>query len=149
MTNTEYTLELYQWHKSLGVIFSMLIGIRVYWSLKYPWQSSTTLNRNEALARNVIHHLLLIFLIAMPITGLLSSAYSGWSVHLFDLVIIPKNISAAGEVEPFNTTIYETAKLLHRIMAYIFTVLIFLHVAAVLKHHFIDKDNTLIRMLND
>ena len=37
--------------------------------------------------------------------------------------------------------------LCHEIMAYTLIVLIFLHVAGALKHHFIDKDVVLRRML--
>ena len=83
----------------------------------------------------------------MPVTGLLSSAYSSWSVHFFDFTIVPKNINSLGKVEPFNVDIYETVKFLHRIFAYSFTILISLHVFAVLKHHFINKDQTLLEML--
>ena len=147
MTKTEFSLPVYQWHKSLGVIFFLLIGIRLYWSIKHPWPSSFVGNKNEKLARAVTHGLLLFLLIAMPVTGLLSSGFSGWSVHLFDLIIIPVNINSAGEVEPFNASVYETFKLIHRWLAYIFLALIISHIGVVLKHHFIDKDDVLKNML--
>jgi len=83
----------------------------------------------------------------MPITGLLNSGFSGFSVHFFDLILIPENTDAAGNNEPFNITIYETAKLVHKLLAYFFTLLIFLHIVAALKHHFVNKDNTLRNML--
>lgn len=148
MKNTEYSLVLFQWHKSLGVIFSALIGIRIYWSIRHPWKSPFVGNKYETLARSSAHTLLLVSLIAMPVTGLLSSGYSGYSVHLFDLIIIPENINQAGEVEPFNATFYKIAKISHKVLAYSFTALILLHIAAVLKHHFINKDRTLLKMLN-
>ena len=147
MTKTEFYLPVYQWHKSLGVIFFLLIWIRLYRSIKHPWQSSFVGNKNEKLARGISHGLLLFMLIAMPVTGLLNSGFSGWSVHLFDLIIIPENFNSAGEVEPFNATIYETFKLLHRWLAYIFLAFIILHIVVVLKHHFIDKDDVLKHML--
>lgn len=58
------------------------------------------------------------------------------------------NINSAGEVEPFNADLYEMAKLSHKVSAYFFAALISLHIVAVLKHHFVDRDRTLIRMLN-
>ena len=149
MTKTEYSLTLYQWHKSLGVIFSLLIGLRLYWRFKHPWTSSPLENKYESLARRGIHSVLILLLFAMPVMGLLSSAYSGFSVHLFDLIIIPQNINASGEVEPFNENIYQFAKLSHRVLAYIFMGLIFMHLAAVFKHHFVNKDRTLINMLRE
>lgn len=148
MKSIEFSLVLFQWHKSLGVIFSALIGIRIYWSIRHPWKSSFVGNKFEVFARSNTHTLLLVLLIAMPVTGLLSSAYSGFSVHLFDLIIVPENINAVGEVEPFNTAIYKAAKISHKVLAYTFATLIFLHILAVLKHHFIDKDRTLLKMLN-
>lgn len=147
MTKTEFSLPIYQWHKSLGVIFFLIIGIRLYWSIKHPWQSSFVGTKYTRLARGVTHGLLLFMLIAMPVTGLLNSGFSGYSVHLFDLIIIPENFNSAGEVEPFNAYIYETFKLLHRWLAYIFLALIILHIVVVLKHHFIDKDDVLKNML--
>lgn len=147
MTKTEFSLPVYNWHKSLGVIFFLLIGIRVYWSIKHPWKSSFVGNKKEKFARGVSHWSLLFMLIAMPVLGLLSSGYSGWSVHIFDLVIIPENFNSAGEVEPFNAYIYETSKLLHRWLAYIFLAIIILHIGVVLKHHLIDKDDVLKNML--
>lgn len=147
MTHTEYNSDLFTWHKSLGVIFSLTIGMRIYWATRFPWKSSTKLNKYEGFARTNIHRSLIILFILMPVTGLLSSAYSGWSVHFFELTIVPKNINSLGKVEPFNAKVYETVKFLHKILAYCFTTLISLHVIAVLKHHFINKDRTLLEML--
>ena len=148
MTSTEFWLPLYNLHKSLGVVFSLLIGFRLYWSIRYPWQSSFVGNKYESLARRTTHGLLLGLLIVMPVSGLLSSGYSGWSVHVFDFVIIPVNFNSAGEVEPYDTGIYQMAKASHKVLAYTFVTLISLHIAAVLKHHFNDKDSILTKMLN-
>ncbi len=147
MTNTPYSDGLYTWHKSLGVILSATIGIRIYWSIRHPWQSSTSLGKIESWARKVTHRLLVFLLFAMPASGLTSSAFSGWSVHVFNFTIVPKNLNAEGEVEAFSVTIYEAAKLTHEVLGYLFSTLILLHVAAVLKHHFLNKDQTLLEML--
>lgn len=146
MTSSDYSPAMYFWHKSLGVIFFATIGIRLYWSIRRPWPSSPQGTWFEWLARSV-HKLLFILLMAMPLTGFLSSAFSGYSVHLFGLVIVPQNINNLGETEAFNDAVYETAKWLHRVMAYIFSVFISLHILAVLKHHFIDRDGALRKML--
>jgi|TARA_B110000116_G_C16783995_1_gene559866 cytochrome b561 len=60
---------------------------------------------------------------------------------------MPKNIHAAGETATFNTEDYETAKWLHRMLAYLCSALVALHITAALKHHFVDKDNSLRKML--
>ena len=147
MTNTEYSPYLYQMHKSLGVIFSLLIGIRLYWRIRHPWKSSAVENKYERIVRGVAHWLLMLLFFVMPILGLMCSGFSGFGVYLFNMEIIPQNINLEGDVEPFNINFYEMGKLLHKLLAKIFAALIFLHIIAVLKHHFIDKDITLKRML--
>ena len=94
-----------------------------------------------------VHALLLVLLMAMPLTGLLSSAFSGYGVHLFGWIIVPQNVDVLGETEAFNTEVYETEKWLHRMLAYLFSALVALHIMAALKHHFVDKDNSLCKML--
>lgn len=147
MANSQYSGGLYYWHKSLGVIFLAAVGIRVYWSLTQPWQSAAAGAKHEWLA-HWAHRLLLLLLLAMPLTGFLSSAFSGFSVHLFGWVIVPQNINAVGQTEPFSALTYETAKALHEIFGYLFTGIIVLHIAAALKHHFIDRDSVLGKMLS-
>jgi len=78
----------------------------------------------------------------MPKAGLLNSSFRG-SVHLFDFIIITENITVARHNEPFSCDIYETAKHIHYILAYVFTVFIFIYVVATLIRHIIDKGNPL------
>lgn len=146
MKNTEFSLTVYEWHKSLGVIFSMLIGIRLYWRIKNPWQSSAVGQKYEGLVFGM-HTLLLSLLIMVPLMGMINSAFSGYSLHLFDYIIVPKNFDAAGNIVAFNESIYKTAVYIHKLLAYTLTGLILLHVSAALKHHFINKDMTLTKML--
>ena len=61
--------------------------------------------------------------------------------------MMPENIHSVGETATFNTEVYETAKWLHRMLAYLLSALVALHILAVLKHHFVDKDNSLRKML--
>ena len=76
------------------------------------------------------------------------SALSGFGIHLFGTFIVPENFDIAGQITPINDTIYQSAKSLHNIFAYAFSIVITGHIAAALKHHFIIKDNTLKRMLS-
>jgi cytochrome b561 len=146
MTNSEYSLETYEVHKSLGVIFFILMGIRLYWRVRHPWQSLATQGKYGILV-HYSHVFLLGLLCAMPITGLLSSGFSGWGIYLFDWELLPQHFDADGIVAPVHGGAYKAAKFLHMVFAYSFTGLILIHISAVLKHHFFDRDDTLIRML--
>lgn len=146
MTNTAYDLATYQLHKSLGVLLFVIVLVRLYMSGKYPWHSSAAGSQRAGMV-NAVHLALLGLMVAMPVTGLMSSGFSGFSVHLFDLIIVPENFDASGDIAPFHAGVYQTAKLLHRLIGYAFALLVCGHVLAALKHHFLDGDATLTRML--
>jgi cytochrome b561 len=146
MKNNTYNPDLYQLHKSLGVLFYVLIAGRLVWRLKHPWQSSALGTSKEALVRYV-HLALISLMILMPTTGFLVSSFSGFGIHLFGFFIVPEYFDAQGQISPPNDLIYNASKVLHNVFACSFVVIITLHVLAALKHHFIDKDDTLKRML--
>ncbi|MEW6989652.1 cytochrome b [Colwelliaceae bacterium 6441] len=142
-----HDLALYPLHKSLGVIAFVFILFRLYARLKNPWQSSSLGSSQEKLV-HIVHWLLLGLLLLMPISGMLNSGFGGYGISLFGLEIIPSNFDPSGKVIAFNGAIANLGKRLHEINGYIFSAFILLHVGAALKHHFIDKDDTLNRMLN-
>lgn len=146
MKSTEYNLPTFQLHKSLGLTFFGLIFIRIYTTIKYPWQTSAIRPGSNNIAGKV-HLALLALMIIVPTSGLLSSGFSGYSVHLFDFVIVPQNLDAAGNNVPFNAVVYGLSKGLHWVSAYALAALVFLHILAALKHHLINKDTVLVRML--
>lgn len=146
MKSPEYSLPTFQLHKSLGLVFFGLLFIRIYTTIKYPWRTSAIDPGSKNIAGKV-HLALLALMIVVPASGLLSSGFSGYSVHLFELVIVPQNLDAAGNSVPFHAVVYGFAKRLHWISAYALAALVCLHVLAALKHHLIDKDAVLVRML--
>lgn len=147
MTRTDFSPFLYQMHKSLGVIFCLLMGIRLYWQIRHPWKLAFLENKFERVIRNVTHWSLMILFFVMPLLGLMCSGFSGFGIHFINIEIIPENMNLEGAIVPFNSDLYEVSKFLHKLLAKLFIALIFLHIVAVLKHHFINKDSTLIKML--
>ncbi len=82
-----------------------------------------------------------IMLLVMPLAGWASSSAAGREVVWFGLFKWPLLPIGGGR---------DTARDLmdlHRAGARVLYVLIFLHVARALKHHFIDRDNILHRMI--
>ncbi|MDP2562660.1 cytochrome b [Psychrobium sp. 1_MG-2023] len=147
MKNTDYSATLYQLHKAFGVVFLSIISLRYYWRIKHPW-SSVEQGTGQSKIANRVHWLLLTLMGLMPITGFLLSALSGFGIHVLGLSIVPQNMDVAGNIVPFHEATYQLSKQLHSIFAYSFAGLISLHITAALKHHFIDKDATLSRMLS-
>jgi len=148
MKNTSYTPELYQLHKSLGVLLCLLIIGRLFWRSKHVWQSSA-LEISKASLVHFFHLVLITLMILMPVTGLMVSTFSGFGIHQFGTFIVPEFFDVEGKITPLNSYIYPLSKELHNIFAYTFSLLIISHILIALKHHYIDKDVTLIRMLSN
>ncbi len=146
MTYNEYFSTLYYQHKSFGVIVAALILVRLIWRFKFPWQSSAIGTPNEKLVSGV-HKVIVLMMVVMPISGLMLSGFGGYSLHLFDWVIVPKNFNEAGDIVAYNSVFYEIGTMLHEIVGYTLSFFILLHTLASFKHHFVEKDNTLKRML--
>jgi len=78
--------------------------------------------------------------IVLPLTGWLMTSAAGYTVSFFGLFIIPAPISANEQAKALFGTLHEG-------FAYALIVAIIIHILAALKHHFIDKDDILRRML--
>lgn len=133
--------ELYGMHKAFGVTVFMLIILRILWRL-----TNSTVKAAEGvpailqLAAKAGHLLLYVFMLTMPISGVLMSRFGGYDISVFNIFTIPaaaeKNMELAGL---FHST--------HGYAAWGFVILIVTHILAAFYHHFIRKDNTLIRMI--
>ncbi|MCB5190504.1 cytochrome b [Methylobacillus arboreus] len=125
-------------HKSIGFTVFLLVGLRLYWRLMHqPPALSQSLKRWEKVLAHGTHHLLYLMMVLMPATGLLTTLYSKYGLHWFAVPVLP------GLDEPGLRDFFVAA---HEISAIVLTVLIGLHVAAALKHQFIDKDGIMKRM---
>lgn len=127
-------------HKSVGLILLALTIMRVIWRLMNPEPNSLSNNVLENKAAKYTHKALYISLFIILISGYLISTADGRGIEVFDWVIVP----SLGEL--FNEQ-EDIAGLLHQYTAYFIIVLALIHGLAALKHHFINRDNTLTRML--
>lgn len=135
--------DLYQWHKSFGFVVLALTILRIGARAQRPRPSFPPDMRSleVALAR-ATHALFYVLLIVLPLLGwvMVSAASLPVPTRLFDLIPIPHLMAP-------NEAVYEAARLAHRFAAWSLAALILLHAAAALKHHFVDGDATLRRML--
>lgn len=125
-------------HKSIGFTVLLLVALRLYWRLMHrPPALPASMKRWEKVVAHGTHHLLYLMMVLMPLTGLLTTLYSKYGLHWFSVPVLP------GLDNPGWRDFFVDA---HGFSASILIVLIGLHIAAALKHQFIDKDNTLKRM---
>lgn len=133
-------LKLFRWHKEFGVLILMLVIIRLAWRLSNAVPSLASLPLWEKLAARSAHWVFYGLLFALPISGWLLSSASGIPVSFFGLFILPDLISPNEEMRLLLVEAHEW-------LAYFLIAVLCVHIAASLKHHFIDKDDILRRML--
>jgi cytochrome b561 len=128
-------------HKSVGITILGLAILRLLWRLFGTTPAlPTTTARWQGIAAHVSHFLLYALLIVIPILGWLMSSARNFPVSWFGLVTLPDFI------EPSKAA-YEALHDAHEAAAKTLFVIALVHIAAALKHHFIDRDNVLRRML--
>lgn len=134
--------SLYDLHKSFGICVLTATFLRVLWhvyskkpalvdSMK-PW---------EKLAANAGHLFLYVCLFGMPLSGWLMSSAYGRSVKVFGFGPLPDLVAKD------ESGLAPKLSGVHEYLAWALIAMILLHAGAALKHHFIDKDVTLKRML--
>ncbi|MFZ4761465.1 MAG: cytochrome b [Alphaproteobacteria bacterium] len=136
--------QLYQWHKSLGVLLLSLFFVRlmVRFVARKP-ALSIRMKPLEKKAANLVHGLLYAIMLLLPLSGwvMVSSSPYGLPTIVFGVFEWPHIPKIAA-----NLAIEHRAKEAHEILANFFMVLIALHIGAVLKHWLVDKENLLPRM---
>jgi cytochrome b561 len=134
-------LEALAWHKSFGMTVLMLAVLRLAWRLVNPTPELTTETKPWERALAKISHLLLYALIfAMPLTGWMMSSAKNYPVSWFKLFQFPDLVA------PAEQTFHQMHDL-HHLLFKVLVGVALLHVAGALKHHFIDRNDVLKRML--
>ena len=140
----------YQLHKSIGLTILALVLIRLLWRWTHPPPPLPEHMPNwERFAANASHLFLYALMITMPLLGwaIVSSSPIGLPTIVFQTFEWP-HIPWLALLEPDDKKSYEGFfKTLHRIGGYTLLALIVIHVAAAIKHHLVDRDDVLARML--
>ena len=126
-------------HKSIGVTIFALILIRILWRITHrPPALLSSYKAWESKLASGAHHLLYLLMVALPLSGIIMAIYSKYGIKWFGLELI-KGLDNKDMRELF----YEA----HEIIGLIILLVIIVHIIGALKHKFIDKDDTLKRML--
>ncbi len=134
-------LRLYSWHKWAGVTIFALVFIRCLWRLTHGAPSlPVDMPRWQRIAAEASHYLLYALMIAIPLTGWLMSSAKGFQTVYFGVLPIPDLLDK-------NKELGETLALAHKALNFTMIGIVIVHAAAALKHHLIDKDDILQRML--
>lgn len=132
-------LKLYGWHKEFGLLVLALAMMRVTWRL-INITPSLNLPSFEKWAARIVHWAFYGFMFAMPLSGWAITSAAGLPPSFFGLFTLPNLVAP-------NEELRELFETMHEWIGYGLIATIVLHTAAALKHHFIDKDDTLRRMI--
>ncbi|MEM7763411.1 MAG: cytochrome b/b6 domain-containing protein [Pseudomonadota bacterium] len=127
-------------HKSVGMTILMVAVLRLVWRFRQGVPKlPSSMPGWQIKASHLSHWLLYGSLFLLPVTGWLMSSASAYSVSWFGVFTWPDLIAP-------DTSLKETLKMLHDLFAKILFVVAILHIAAALKHHWVDRDQVLTRM---
>ncbi len=138
-------LKLYNWHKWAGISILTLSAIRLLWRLSHKppaLPQSVTLGMPgwQVTAYHATHVAMYALFFIVPLIGWAYSSAAGFPIVLFGVLPLPDFVSA-------SKPLAEMIKPWHEYSAFALAGLVLLHVAAAVKHHFINKDGLLARML--
>lgn len=132
--------DLFLVHKSIGVTIFALVVLRLVWRATHPAPPLVgRFARWEAFLAKLNYVLLYFILIAMPISGFITSAASNHPVNYFGLFTLPSL--------PENKPLAHLAGEAHEAMAWVVYAAVALHILAVAWHVSVRRDGALNRML--
>lgn len=137
-------LKLINWHKWAGVAILLLSVVRLLWRLTHrppalPARIARAMPAWQHVAHHGTHHLMYLLFLAVPLLGWAYSSAKGFPIVWFGVLPLPDWV-------PVDEALAGTLKPLHGLAAWALIGLVALHVAAALKHQFVDRDGLLARM---
>lgn len=134
-------LHLYAWHKWAGVTAFVLLGFRLLWRLRHrPPALPATMPERMQRAAHWGHIMLYLLMVAIPLSGWLMSSVKGFQTVWFGVLPIPDLVGK-------DKALGELLANLHTALNLLLIAVLMGHVGAALKHHCVDKDDILTRML--
>lgn len=127
-------------HKSLGLILLALLVFRIFWRVTNIKPQELSGKKWEQQSAHFMHQGLYLFMLLLMVSGYLISTADGRAIVVFDLIDVPALPWAIDNQE-------DIAGVIHEYLAWLLMAMATGHALAAIKHHFINKDDGLIRML--
>lgn len=127
-------------HKSIGILLIGLLVMRIIWRLANPQPLALGHSRLEHVAAAIVHLAFYGLLIALAAAGYLFATAEGKAIDVFGWFGVPSVIA--------SKRLGDLAGVVHEWLAYTIIALAIVHILGAFKHHFIDRDDTLRRMVH-
>ncbi len=129
------------YHKWTGVTVFVLVALRLAWRAGHPAPPlPATMPEWQRLAAHASHFALYALMIAIPLVGWLQSSAAGVPVVWFSVIPLPAPLDK-------DKPLAEVLLSAHRYLNFGLLALIAVHAAAAIKHHLVERDDVLARML--
>lgn len=129
------------WHKSIGISLFVLLIIRLVLKLSNENPEPLATNKKWEITLAKITHLLFYFLLlAICTSGYFVATAKGAGIDVFSWFEIPAMMELSEKQTDLSGNI-------HEVTTHILVILFLLHTIAAIKHHFINHDRTLTRMI--
>lgn len=128
------------WHKSIGVLLLALLAVRIFWRAINRTPDPVPQPRTLRWITKAVHRLLYLLPLITLVSGYMISTADGRPISVFNWFDVPALPAVMENQE-------DLAGEVHYWVATLMIGLAGLHALAALKHHFLDRDDTLIRML--
>ena len=136
-----WKLQIYAWHKWAGVTAFLLVVTRMAWrSTHRPPALPVSMSKSAELAAHAGHVLLYVLMVAIPLSGWLMSSAKGFQTVYFAVLPIPDLLAK-------NKALGDLLREVHELLNFTLIAVVIGHAGAAIKHHLIDKDDVLTRML--
>lgn len=143
MVDLSYYSQWYKtaphWHKSVGLLLAGLTIFRFIWKLVTPSPRPEG-SALEIIGAKLAHMVMYVLFIVLFVSGYLISTEDGRAIDVFNWFSVP----ALGALFENQADI---SGQIHFYTAWALIILAAVHAIAALKHHFINKDNTLRKMI--
>lgn len=134
-------LDLFVWHKSIGVTIFLLVVLRLAWrSVNSPPVTPADIAAWEKRLAHAGHGLLYVLMLAVPLSGWWVSDTSRIPFRLYWAVPVPDLMRPDADLSEFAADV-------HGVLTTLLLILVGLHILAALRHHFLLRNDTLLRML--
>jgi cytochrome b561 len=134
-------LDLFVWHKSVGMLILLLVLLRLGWRITNPTPAPPPDMRPwEVHAAQISHVLLYLFVLGLPLTGWIINSAANIPLKLFWLVPLP-------DITAPSKPLQEAATGAHVALVIALAALLVVHVGAALRHHYLKHNAVLRRML--
>jgi cytochrome b561 len=138
---TPTKLKYFSWHKWIGVTVFALAAIRLAWRVTHRApEMQSDMAPAQKIAAQAAHVILYVLMFVIPASGYLYSSAAGIQVVYFGIVPLPTLIGPDAAMK----VMLKTA---HIGLNYTLIALVTVHTLAALKHHFVDRDGLLVRMI--